>query len=484
MTQSDLPLVQTILRYVSEQRLRLHMPGHKGGRWRGQLIEELLGQKTFAADLTELPGLDDLHNPQGVIAQAEKLAADLFGAAASFFLVNGASAGIAASILAFGSPHSRVIVPRGVHRSVLHGLILSGARPIYVPARYGFAQLPLPLQSKDLQNAVAKYPDCRVVCMVSPTYEGIAVDLSQITRVVQGHKLQLIVDEAHGAHFYFHSSLPVPALKYGADAVVHGTHKTLGSLTQTGMLHVSNLSDVSRIRNALSLLQSTSPSYVLLASLDAARQQAALQGRQELEQLLELCGRARREINQIRGFYCPDAEILKDEQELAFDATKLLIGCCGTLNGHQLAAILHQDYKVDVEMAQESYVLAMLTLGDDEPVLESLVAALRDISVRFALAGDYSELEGKRKELPPLPELILSPREAFFSPQREIPISEAAGKISGETIASYPPGIPLICLGERFEPFILETIQDLKKQDVHWQGPSDPTLRTVKILDI
>lgn len=484
MEQRGLPLVQALLDHIGEKRVRLHMPGHKGKAGRQDALQKLVGEKVFQADLTELPGLDDLHSPQGVISQAQELAAKAFGAAASFFLINGASAGIEAALMAYTSPGGSLILPRASHRAVVNGLILSGARPIYLSTSLTWAQIPLPLQPKQLKEALEKHPDAQALCLTSPTYEGLALDFSQVGPLLQGKGIPLIVDEAHGAHFYFHPSFPLPALKIQAEAVIHGTHKTLGSLTQTGFLHLSQARDVPRVKRALDLLQSTSPSYVLMASLDSARQQAALSGQVELERLLALSSKARKEINEIKGFWCPGAELIKDEEAIFMDPTKLLIVPLGGLTGYQLASLLGRDYKIDVEMARENYVLAMLAMGDGEEEIDKLLRALKEISQRYGLASSSEEIDFKARKSFPLPQLVLTPREAFFSPVKRVPLTEARGQISGEILAPYPPGIPLICPGEKFDASILECIEELKAKGVHWQGPDDPTLATVGILDV
>lgn len=483
MEQREMPLVKALMDYIEQSRVRMHMPGHKGRADEFEALEALIGEKVFQADFTELPGLDDLHNPQGVILQAQELAAQAFGAAASFFLVNGATAGITAAIMAYTGAGGSLLLPRSCHRSVVNGLILSGARPVYIPNNLTWAQIPLPLLPAQGKNAVDKHPHSQALCLTSPTYEGLAVDFSRLTSEVKAKDIPLIVDEAHGAHFYFHHAFPKPALKYKAEAVIHGAHKTLGSLTQTGLLHLSKAQDVPKVSRALDLLQSTSPSYVLMASLDGTRQQAVLSGPERLERLLELGSFARQEINRIKGFWCPGAELFQDAEGVLWDPTKLIIVSARKLTGYQLANILRADYKIDVEMARENYVLAMLTMGDEKEDVVCLIKALQDISGRFSLPSvSLKDLE-PRDSLP-LPEVVLTPREAFFSPLKTVPFSQALGKISGELIAPYPPGIPLICPGERLDHVILECMEELKGLGVHWQGPGDPTLATLRILDV
>lgn len=479
--QKEMPLVQALLQYQGQNRVRFHMPGHKGQAKNAGLCHDLLGDQVFRADVTEIAGLDDLHNPQGVIARAEELAARFFGAAASFFLVNGATAGIEAAMLAYCNPGDKIILPRHVHRAVLNGLILSGAWPVYIQQRYARAGIPLPLAVEEVTRALAEHPRSKLVITVNPTYEGIAADTTRIAAAVQEAKMRLIVDEAHGAHFYLHPAFPAGALHSMADAVIHGTHKTLGSLTQTGMLHLSKPADVARMRSALSLVQSTSPSYVLLASLDAARQQAALAGGQVMDRILALSLYAQGEINRIKGLWCLGAGKNLGEG-FSCDPTKLIFGCHSTFTGYQLARMLLEDFGIDVEMATEKYVLAMVTMGDDEQAVEYLLHSLRELSRRCA----FEEAQDDGNELRPanpLPAVVMSPREAFFAPNKEIMLQEAGGEVSAETLIPYPPGVPLISLGERFDEHIIEEINRLKQGKVHWQGPADGELLKVKVVN-
>ncbi|MDS1029762.1 aminotransferase class I/II-fold pyridoxal phosphate-dependent enzyme [Bacillota bacterium LX-D] len=475
-----MPLVEKIMEHLGQDRVRFHMPGHKGFLNNSRL-EQLLGAKVFQADLTEIPGLDDLHQPQGVIGEAETLAAQLFKAEATFFLVNGATAGIEAAMLAFCPPRSKVLVPRIAHKSVLNGLILSGAVPVYLESKITAAGIFLPPREEDIISALRENKDITALCLTNPTYLGLAGKLGEIREIACRSKQRLIVDEAHGAHFYFHTAFPPSALELKADAVVHGTHKTLGSLTQTAMLHLSKAEDKIKIREALGLVQSTSPSYILLASLDACRHRLEA-GNINYGKTVELAQYARDEINKLKGFWCLGAEV--QQLGLNYDPTKLVIGC-RQMSGYKLEQILRLKYQIDLEMAKEFYVLAMVTINDQEQSIGQLITALKEISQIYRtndsrLSGlDYLSLtEGY-----PLPKVIVPPREAFFSSSKKVPWFQAQGQVCGETIIPYPPGIPLICPGELIDANLMEAIAKLKAFKIQWQGLSDPELKTVRIID-
>lgn len=475
-----MPLVDALQKHIAKRRVRFHMPGHKGGYHLAPQILALLGEKSFQADFTEVKGLDDLHNPQGVIGEAQELAAQCFGAGATFFLVNGASCGIEAALLATCKPGDIVIAPRNAHRSFLNGLIISGAKPVYVEVNYTTHGLPLPLQAAELKKTLKDYPEAKAVFVVSPTYEGLCVDYAQLMPVIKEAGTKLIVDEAHGAHFYFSKLFPKPAISSGADIVIHGSHKMLGSLTQTGMLHLADLEGKENMQKALSIVQSTSPSYLLMASLDGARSQLASKGLELFTELIELCQQARNRINSLPFFWCLAEEHLP-QRGLLYDPTKLVIGSSAGLSGYQLDDIL-SSHNIDLEMATLGYVLALTGIGDGKEDLEYLVDTLKSIAKSKDLQDNQKQ--NSNMSYPPLPEAILSPREAYFSSYLQVDLNEAKGKIAAEMIAPYPPGVPLICPGEVFTAEIVDYIKELRSHDIKWQGPADGTLQTVRIIDI
>jgi arginine decarboxylase len=474
-----MPLVEALLEHLAKNRVRFHMPGHKGGHNIAPQIIELLGKKAFGADFTEVNGLDDLHNPLGVIDHALNLAAQSFGAAATFFLVNGASSGIEAALLATCRPGDVIIAPRNVHRSFLNGLIMSGARPIYLEVDYTAQGLPLPVQAKQLRKALQQYPQAKAVFVVSPTYEGLCIDYDDLLPVVKEAGVRLIVDEAHGAHFYFSDQLPKPALTSGADVVIHGSHKTLGSLTQTGMLHLFNGRDKEKFQKALSIVQSTSPSYLLMASLDAARGYLAEHGNEIYRNIIAACQEVRSQINGLTSWWCLSEKDLP-WPDLPYDPTKLVIGSLGGLSGHQLEKTLGS-YNIDLEMVTTGYVLALIGVGDEKKTLQYLVGTLKSIAKSRDL--EHNQKQNSNISYPSLPKALLSPRDAYFSSYRAVDLKEATGKVAAEMIAPYPPGVPLICPGEVFTEDVVAYIQELRANEIKWQGPADGTLQKVRIID-
>ena len=302
-SQARMPILETLQALARQPDAAFYAPGHKRGQGIYQPLADFLGSSVFRADLPELPQLDNLLAPEGVIEEAQALAAETFGASRTWFLVNGSTCGIIAAILATCAAGDKIVLPRNSHQSAIAGLILSGAIPVFIYPEYDpKLDLTYSVTPEAVEAALKQHADAKAVMVVYPTYEGVCSDLAAIAQVTHQFNMPLLVDEAHGAHFAFHPHLPPSALATGADLTVQSTHKVLGAMTQASMLHIQgNRVDPQRITKALSLVQSTSPSYLLLASLDAARQQMALQGRELMTQTLQLAESARGGIAQIPG---------------------------------------------------------------------------------------------------------------------------------------------------------------------------------------
>ena len=301
--ETEKPLVSILQQLSQRQETAFYAPGHKKGQGIASSLVELLGTKVFTADLPELPELDNLFAPAGVIKRAQELAAQTFGSDETWFLVNGSTSGVIAAILATCKPGDKIILPRNSHQSAISGLILSGALPIFLNPVYDEQwDLAYSITPAALNLALKEHSDVKAIFITSPTYQGVTGHLEEMVQIAHSQGIPLIVDEAHGAHFTFHPSLPPSALSLGADLVIQSTHKVLGSLTQSSMLHLQgDKIDGTRVNRALQLVQSTSPSYILLASLDAARAQMAQDGEWLLSRTIELAECARDSIKEIEG---------------------------------------------------------------------------------------------------------------------------------------------------------------------------------------
>lgn len=481
MSRSRSPLLDALIKYQKLNFVPLHMPGHKSGKGVSRKFYRTLKNNPFGFDLTEVPGLDDLNNPVGVIKQAQEQAAVMFGAEHSFFLVNGTTVGIHAAILSVCKPGDEILVPRDVHRSVIGACILSGVRPNYIEVKLDEEfYIPYPVKPEDvtsrLQNLSAK-----ALIQVYPSYFGLAGDIPGIVKIAHDRDIPVIVDEAHGAHFTFSNRLPVSALEAGADVSIQSTHKTLGSLTQSSMLHIkSRLIDKDEVARQLRVLHSTSPSYLLMASLDDSVKHMGGNGKRLLEKIVEITGRTRKAINEIPGFKCLGSEKQGHNGVVGIDPTKLCISVTNLgLSGYQVGEILSKKYRIQVELSDLYNILCMFSIGNTYKDAVKLINALKEIS-----AGGYYVTDNP---LPPrklpLPRVIMTPREAWFANKRAVPVREAIGLISAEMVAPYPPGIPILCPGEEITHEIIDIVQEFKAHKHSFHGCADSDINTILTVE-
>lgn len=429
------------------------MPGHKGNpRFAGAFLTDAL-----SFDLTEVDGLDNLHHPQGLIAESQKKAARLFGAEESFFLVNGATSGIIAALCSVGSadPAGDILAARNSHRSFYSGLVFSGARASYLyppTTKEGFPGGILP---QDVEEALYSNKSISAVYITSPTYEGFASDLKAISAIVHKHDKLLIVDEAHGTHFVFHPDFPDSALESGADIVIQSLHKTLPALTQSAILHVQgNRADRARLKEALSMLQTSSPSYILMASMSRCVDLLS----EEADDLFQnYC----RQLADFRGDFSGSGKIRLLGGELAgqygikaADPGKLIFLTESGFTGKELSDRL-RDCRIQVEMHGSSHILAMTSICDTAPGFERLKNGLQEIAAGLRDAVPISRTE-RRLQFPALP--VMPIRQASFSEKKSVPLTESGNCVAGEFIIPYPPGIPLVVPGEMITCETIESV--------------------------
>lgn len=478
--QLEMPLFKALKAYDDRQVVPFDVPGHKHGKGL-KTMTDYYGSKMMALDVNSMPCLDNLSNPIGVIKEAEDLAADAFGADSSFFLVNGTSAGIQVMIMATCEPGDKIILPRNCHKSAISALILSGAIPIYVQPqideRLGIA---MGVSLDDVKETIMENPDAAAVFIINPTYYGAASDLKEIIRFAHQYNMLVLVDEAHGAHFHFHPDVPASAMKLGADMSAVSLHKTGGSLTQSSILLLNEERISSKkVRTTLALNQTTSASYLLMASLDIARQQMATEGFERIDEILKLCDKARKRINGISGLYAFGPDQIGTPGVHDFDTTKLGVHVADIgLTGFEVYDMLYEKYNIQIEMADMYNILAIVSLGDDEESLDILVNALEDIAKDHK---DNKPLETVNAVLHN-PSVIVSPRDAYYAKKHIVNLADAIGEISGESIMTYPPGIPVVTPGERISKEIVAHIIELKKQPSLLQGTEDPYVDQIKVL--
>jgi arginine decarboxylase len=482
LDQTKTPLFDALMEYVDNNTIPFHVPGHKKGQGMDNKFKNFVGTNVLSMDVTVFKQVDSLHKPTGPIKLAQELSADAHNADSTFFCIHGTSGAIQAMIMSVVNQGDKIIVPRNVHKSITAGIILSGATPVYMhPEIHEAVGVALNVTPDTVRATLEDNPDAKAVLIINPTYYGVSTDIVKIAEIVHEYEIPLIVDEAHGPHLHFNNRLPICAMDAGADMCAQSTHKIVGSMTQASLLHVrKGLVDVNRVKTVMSLLQTTSPSYILLASLDVARRQMAIEGKEVLDKTIELADYAREKINKIEGYYCFGKEVLSNDGAHAFDPTKITITCKDLgISGNDLERILAEKYFIQPEMSDLYNVLCVFSLGDTKENVDALINALEEIS------QDENIKLGKKiniVEMPNIPQSVLTPRDAFNSKTVSIPLKDSLGQISAEFLMAYPPGIPILCPGEIITKEIVDYVQELKNANLYVQGTEDPEVNNIKVV--
>ena len=493
LDQTQTPLLSQLQRSARSNTAPFHTPGHHKGNAIPEILKSWLGAEVFQGDLPELPELDNLFAPEGIIHHAQTLAAAAWGADRTYFLTNGSTAGILAAILTVCNPGDSIVIPRNVHRSVISGLILSGANPVFVMPRYDDDfDIVQGIDPGDLKKTLDTNPTVKAILIVSPTYYGVCSDIKSIVELAHDRNLPLIVDEAHGAHFGFHPALPKSALHYGADLVIQSTHKTLSAFTQASMLHQQGPHiNVDRLSQSLALIQSSSPNYLLLASLDAARMQMATQGERLFELAIRRVNQVRSQLKTIPGLRLFDHELNHD----LIDPLRLTVNLKNlNLNGFLADEILHEEYGVTCELPSTQNLTFIFTHGTTDQDCDRLIDSFKHLanrpptphakesnppnSIHLKVPLTKGDLGGSLTPPPP----NLSPREAFFAPTQTLPTHQAIGHLSADLLCPYPPGIPLIIPGEIITQTALNTLTQLLASGGTITGLSDATFMTLRVI--
>ncbi|KYH28679.1 MULTISPECIES: aminotransferase class I/II-fold pyridoxal phosphate-dependent enzyme [Clostridium] len=479
--QYKTPLFDAIKDYHRKQVIPFDVPGHKHGRGIPELAE-FFGNRVLEVDVNSMEMLDNIGSPSGVIKEAEKLMADAYRSDHAFLLVNGTSSGVQAMVMSVCNPGEKIIMPRNAHKSAINSLILSGAVPVYVqPETDEKLGIAMGVSVESVEKAIAKNPDAKAVFLINPTYYGVTSNLKDIIKVAHKNGMAVVVDEAHGAHLGFHKELPCGAMELGADMAAVSLHKTGGSLTQSSVLLLNEgFVDKNHVRAMLNLTQTTSASYLLMTSLDIARKILATRGEEIFTRILKLTRMAREEINKIEGLYAFGKELIGNEGVFDFDETKLGINVSGLgMTGFKAYDILRDEYNIQVELGDVFNVLAIVSVGDDEESIRALIEALKSMSKKYR--GCKMEFANVNLENP---EVIVSPRDAFYASKKLIKLEDAEGEISGESIMAYPPGIPIVTPGERISKDMIEYIRYIKSQHSMLTDTEDPQVEYIKVLGI
>ena len=480
MEQNRAPIYEALQNFKSMRIVPFDVPGHKRGKGSPELTA-FLGKQCMEADVNSMKPLDNLCHPVSVIREAEELAADAFGARHAFFMVNGTTSAVQTMIFSAVKEGEKIILPRNVHRSAINALVLSGAEPVYVnPGVNKRLGIPLGMSADDVMAAIAKNPDAKAVFVNNPTYYGICSDLRKIVETAHRAGMLVLVDEAHGTHFYFGDGFPISAMAAGADMSAVSMHKNGGSLTQSSFLLINNYVSEGYTRQIINLTQTTSGSYLLMSSLDLSRKNLALNGRKIYRRVSELAEYARSEVNRIGGYYAFGKDLIDGKAVYDFDLAKLSIHTRDIgLAGIEVYDILRDDYDIQIEFGDIGNILAIISVGDTYLMIERLISSLSQIEHihRRPTAGmfDHEYIS---------PEVAAVPKRAFFAPKRAVPIEKSAGMVCAEFVMCYPPGIPILAPGERITPEILEYIAYAKEKGCFMTGTEDIELNYINIAAI
>jgi arginine/lysine/ornithine decarboxylase len=482
--QPTAPYLDAVVAYAFRGTARYHVPGHKGGPGADPGLRKAIGVDALAADVPQdIHGID-LGPAPTPYERAEGLAAEAFGAERSFFLTNGATQGNHALCLALAPLGTRVVAQRNSHASIVDGLVLSGGLPSFVAPEYDAALGITHCVAPDaLEQALAAAPDARAAFVVSPTYYGMAADIAGLAEVAHRAGVPLVVDQSWGPHFGFHDQLPPTALAQGADAMLTSTHKIAGSLTQSAMLHVgrSGRIDPGAVARALRLLRSTSPSSLLIASLDGARRQLALHGEQLLHETVEAVGVARAKLDTIDGIALVDAALVGSMGIAGYDPLRMVLDVRGTgRTGYEIADELRRSYDVHVELPQQATIVFVVGLGESVAALRRLAGDIEEVVLRISEPGATAPIVPPAAALSN--EVAIPPRDAFLGEAERVAVDAAPGRISCESIASYPPGVPALLPGERISAETIAYLRRLADTGARLHGASDPAFRTVNVL--
>ena len=455
------------------------VPGHKGGRGNKELTD-FLGISCLKADVNSMKPLDNLCHPVSVIKEAQELAAEAFGAENAFFIVNGTTGSVQTMIMAATKAGDKIIMPRNVHRSAINALVVNGAIPVYVnPGTNKELGIPLGMSAQDVENAIKENPDAKAVLINNPTYYGVCSDIREIVKLAHKNNMLALVDEAHGTHFYFGEDMPVSAMAAGADMAAVSMHKTGGSLTQSSILLCGKNINSDYIRQVINLTQTTSGSYLLIASLDIARKNLALNGKEIFKRTVQYAEYARSEINKLGGYYAFGNELCDNNAFFDFDKTKLSVHTRDIgLAGIEVYDILRDDYGIQIEFGDIGNILAIISAGDRALEIERLISSLSEIKRLYS-----RDKSGMFDHEYINPQVIKAPQQAFYSDKKSVPINESCGMVCGEFVMCYPPGIPILAPGEKITDEIINYINYAKEKGCFMTGTEDMKIENINIVE-
>lgn len=478
LDQSRAPILEALEEMKRNRLVPFDVPGHKHGKGNPDLTQ-FLGEQCLSVDVNSMKMLDNLCHPVSVIREAEALAAEAFGACHAYFMVGGTTSAVQSMVLSVCKRGDKIILPRNVHRSVINIMILCGAVPVYVnPDMDHDLGIALGMKLSAVEKAVLENPDAKAILVNNPTYYGICSNLKGITELAHAHGMKMLVDEAHGTHFYFDRDLPMTAMEAGADMAAVSMHKSGGSLTQSSFLLIGPDMSEGYVRQIINITQTTSGSYLLMSSLDISRRNLALQGQEIFDKVKDMVEYARKEINQIGDYYAYSKELINGDSIYDFDITKLSVNTLSVgLAGIEVYDLLRDEYDIQTEFGDLGNVLAYVSVGDRPRDIERLVSALAEI--RRLYKKDRNSLMTAEYINP---KVIYSPQDAFYSDKQSLLLEECENMVCAEFVMCYPPGIPILAPGELITKDILDYIIYAKEKGCSMTGPEDMNISRLNVM--
>ena len=476
--QEKTVLFDAMKKHLSNRVVRFDVPGHKGGRGNKE-FRDFIGIDAMKIDVNSMKPLDNLCHPTTVIKEAQEVAAEAFGAKEAYFMVSGTTGAVQAMIMSSCKAGDKIIIPRNVHRSAINALVINGAIPVYInPGLNKKLGISLGMSVKDIEKAIQDNPDAKAILVNNPTYYGMCSDLKSIVKLAHKHGMLVLVDEAHGAHFYFGENLPISAMEAGADMAAISMHKTGGSLTQSSILLSGERVNSDYVRQIINLTQTTSASYLLMTSLDTARKNMSLNGKEIFEKTVKFAEYARSEINRLGGYYAYGKELIDGDAVYDFDTTKLSVYTKDIgLAGIEVYDILRDEYNIQIEFGDLGNILAIVSAGDRGLEIERLISSLAEIKRLYSKdpAGmfDHEYIA---------PDIVLPPQKAFYASKKMISIKESAGQTNGEFVMADPPGVPILAPGEKITEEIIDYISYAKEKGCLLTGTEDMNVENVNIV--
>lgn len=474
-----IPLLDNLKKYSIKDITCFDVPGHV--RNRGvKILNEYFGDNIMNMDINSSPRMDNVSNPQSIIKEAEDLLAKAYKSKNAFFITNGTTQAIHAMILATINPGDKVLLPRNIHKSVINALILSGGHPIFIQPEFcDDLGISLNVDHYKVKDIIDKIEDIKAIFLLNPTYYGMCCDLKEIIDICSEKNILVLVDEAHGAHFPFNDELPVSAMELGAHMSAVSIHKTGGALTQASALLINENIDASKVKQIINMLQSTSASYLLMASIDGARHNLVENGQGQLLNALKLSRYAKSRINKVNNIKVISKELIGNKGVSYLDETKLCINVKKlNLTGFEVYDLLYKEFDIQPEMADLYNILALVSIGTTKEDIDKLINALEIISTISSKNQITKNI--KIKQIKPI--VKLNPREAFYSNKENVILSDCVDRVCGESIMAYPPGIPIIAPGELITKEIIDYIKLLKDNNAYLCDMNDKNLETILVI--